>query len=251
MSVALITAGSAGLGAAACRVFAKNGYRVIVNYANNEERANKLLEELPLLSTLPRESEGEHFAVIKADLGSRDDVNRLIRETVDRFGRLDVIFSNGGWTRFRGLESIDDNAHEEEWDRAFNMNVKSHLWLMQAAKKHLDETEGAFITTASIAGVIPSGSSLAYAATKAAQIHLMKVLAVMAAPKIRANTVSPGLLLTEWGNRFSDEQKEGHLQKTKLKRYVTVEDVAEQVLTFAKSKSTTGVNVVMDAGFIL
>ncbi|KAI1466797.1 NAD(P)-binding protein [Daldinia caldariorum] len=251
MSVALITAGSAGLGAAASRVFAKNGYRVIVNYASNEERANKLLEELPPLSTLPRDSGSEHFAVIKADLGSRDDINRLIKETVDRFGRLDVVFSNGGWTRFRGMESIDDNTHEEEWDRAFNMNVKSHLWLMQAAKKHLDETEGAFITTASIAGVVSSGSSLAYSATKAAQIHLMKGLAIMAAPKIRVNTVSPGLLLTEWGNRFSDEQKEGHLQKTKLKRYVTVEDVAEQVLTFAKSKSTTGVNVVMDSGFIL
>lgn len=95
MSVALITAGSAGLGAAAARVFAKNGFRVVVNYANNEERANKLLEELPSLSTLP----GDNFVTIKADLGSRDDINRLIKETVDRFGRLDVIFSNGGWTR--------------------------------------------------------------------------------------------------------------------------------------------------------
>lgn len=247
MSVALITAGSAGLGAAAARVFAKNGFRVVVNYANNEERANKLLEELPSLSTLP----GDNFVAIKADLGSRDDINRLIKESVDRFGRLDVIFSNGGWTRFRGMDSIDDNAYEEEWDRAFNMNVKSHLWLMQAAKKYLDETEGAFITTASIAGVIPSGSSLAYSATKAAQIHLVKALAIMAAPKIRVNSVSPGLLLTEWATRFSDEQKAAHLQKTKLKRFVSVEDVAEQVFTFAKSKSTTGINIVMDSGFIL
>lgn len=99
MSVALITAGSAGLGAAASRLFAKNGFRVIVNYANNEERANKLLAELPALSTLPTDGKSENFAVIKADLGSRDDINRLVKETVDRFGRLDVIFSNGGWTR--------------------------------------------------------------------------------------------------------------------------------------------------------
>ncbi|KAI8966030.1 NAD(P)-binding protein [Daldinia sp. FL1419] len=247
MSVALITAGSAGLGAAAVRVFAKNGYRVVVNYANNEERANKLLEELPSLSTLP----GDNFVAIKADLGSRDEINRLVKQTVDRFGRLDVVFSNGGWTRFRGMESIDDNAYEEEWDRAFNMNVKSHLWLMQAAKKHLDETEGAFITTASVAGVTTAGSSLAYSVTKAAQIHLMKALAVMAAPKITVNTVSPGLLITEWATRFTDEQKEAHRQKTKLKRFATVEDVAEQVLTFAKSKSTTGVNIVIDSGLIL
>lgn len=250
MSVALITAGSAGLGAAATRLFAKNGYRVVVNYANNDERANKLLEELPALSSLSRDNGSENFITIKADLGSRDDINRLIKETVDKFGRLDVIFSNGGWTRFRGMDSIDDNAHEDEWDQAFNVNVKSHLWLMQAAKKHLDESEGTFITTASIAGVIPSGSSLAYAVTKAAQIHLMKALSVMAAPKIRVNSVSPGLLLTDWADRFPDELKEAHRQRTKLKRFVSVEDVAEQVLTFAKSKSTTGVNIVMDAGFL-
>ncbi|KAI1810261.1 short chain dehydrogenase [Poronia punctata] len=247
--VALITAGSAGLGAAACRTFAQNGYRVVVNYANNTERANKLLEELPGLSPLSKDD--RNFIVIQADLGSRADLERLVKETVDTFGRIDVIFSNGGWTRVRGLASLEDNCFEEEWDRAFNMNVKSHLWLMQIAKKHLEETEGAFITTSSLAGVIHGGSSLAYSVTKAAQIHLVKALAVMAAPKIRVNSVAPGLLLTEWAERFTDEVKEDHLQRTKLKRIVTVEDVAEQVLTFARSKSTTGVNIVMDAGFHL
>ncbi|KAI6093746.1 NAD(P)-binding protein [Hypoxylon rubiginosum] len=248
MSVALITAGSAGLGAAAARVFAKNGFRVVVNYANNDERANKLLRELPALSP---SSDSGRFIAVKADLGSRDDINRLVKESVDAFGRLDVIFSNGGWTRFRGMTSIDENAFEEDWDQAFNINVKSHFWLMQAAKKYLDEAEGAFITTASTAGVIPSGSSLAYSVTKAAQIHLMKALSVMAAPHITVNSVSPGLLLTDWSKGFTEEQKEAHRQKTKLKRFVTVEDVAEQVLMFAKSKSMTGVNVVMDAGFSL
>lgn len=92
--------------------------------------------------------------------------------------------------------SETDNTIEEDWDMCFNINVKSHLWLMQAAKEHLDRTEGAFITTASAAGIYPSGSSLAYSVTKAAQIHLVKNLAVMAAPRIRVNSVSPGLLLT-------------------------------------------------------
>ncbi|KAI1368725.1 short chain dehydrogenase [Xylaria arbuscula] len=248
--VALITAGSAGLGAAASRLFAQNGYRVAVNYSNNTERAQQVFDELPGLSSLPGDA-ATNFALIKADLGSREDINRLVQQTIERLGRLDVLFSNGGWTRFRGLASIDDNCHEEEWDRAFNMNVKSHLWLMQTAKKHLDETEGAFITTASLAGVSHSGSSLAYSVTKAAQLHLAKALAVMAAPNIRVNSVSPGLLITEWAGIFTDEQKEAHRQGTKLKRIVTVEDVAEQVLTFARSKSTTGVNIVMDAGFNL
>ncbi|KAI1340406.1 hypothetical protein F5Y15DRAFT_57122 [Xylariaceae sp. FL0016] len=249
--VALITAGSAGLGAAAARLFAENRYRVAVNFNTNAERANKVLEDMRQLSPLPQDTVKEGFVAIRADLGRRDDINRLLQETIDKFGRLDVIFSNGGWTRFRGMVDINENCYEGDWDRAFNMNVKAHLWLMQSAKEHLDETEGAFITTASLAGVNHSGSSLAYSVTKAAQIHLVKALAVMAAPNIRVNSVSPGLLLTDWAERFTDEQKESHRQKTKLKRIATVEDVAEQVLTFAKSRSTTGVNVVMDSGFML
>ncbi|KAJ3579900.1 hypothetical protein NPX13_g662 [Xylaria arbuscula] len=273
--VALVTAGSAGLGAAASRLFAQNGYRVAVNYSNNTERAQQLFDELPGLSSLPGDA-ANNFALIKADLGSREEINRLIQETVERLGRLDVLFSNGGWTRFRGLASIDDNCHEEEWDRAFNMNVKSHLWLMQTAKKHLDETEGAFYNHGFVGGCLsqrqlvgmqlhegsnptpdappPSHAlhgSRAYSVTKAAQLHLAKALAVMAAPNIRVNSVSPGLLITDWAGIYTDEQKEAHRQGTKLKRIVTVEDVAEQVLTFARSKSTTGVNIVMDAGFNL
>ncbi|KAI1178761.1 short chain dehydrogenase [Nemania sp. FL0916] len=251
--VILVTAGSAGLGAAAVRLFAQNGYRVAINYSNNAERAEQLLAELPGLSPLPTttdsNSNNDNFAVIKADLGSRDAINALVEETIRRFGRLDVLFSNGGWTRVRGLASLEDNCHEDEWDQAFNMNVKAVLWLMQAARKYLDEAQGAFIVTSSIAGVVHSGSSLAYSITKAAQLHLVKALAVMAAPNIRVNSVSPGLMLTEWAERFTEEQKDEHRQKTLLKRVITLEDVAEQVFTFAKSKSTTGVNVVMDSGF--
>ncbi|CAJ2501730.1 Uu.00g045830.m01.CDS01 [Anthostomella pinea] len=251
--VILVTAGSAGLGAAAVRLFAKHGYRVVVNYSSNAERATKLLNELLTLSGITPNDEDEdlalsrRFVAIRADLGSRDEIARLVRETVKRFGRLDIVFSNGGWTRARGMVSIDDNCFEDEWDRAFNMNVKAHLWLMQAARAHLDETEGAFVTTASLAGVNHSGSSLVRDSERALEIWSN----TMAAPKIRVNSVSPGLLLTEWAEKFTDEQKEAHLQKTKLKRIVTVEDVAEQVLTFAKSRSMTGVNVLMDAGFVL
>ncbi|KAK6865988.1 short chain dehydrogenase [Apiospora arundinis] len=252
--VALITAGSAGVGAATARLLARRGYRVVINFSRNTERARKVVGELQQLSRLPaHEIQNEHgnaFLAIRADLGRRDEIGRLVRETVVQMGRLDVLFSNGGWTKFRDMTSIDDNTIEEDWDMSFNINVKSHLWLMQAAKKHLDEFEGVFITTASAAGMTPSGSSLAYSVTKAAQIHLVKNLAVMAAPRIRVNSVSPGLLLTEWSDRFSEQAKDAWRQKTKLKRFPTVEDVAEQVLTFAKSRSMTGVNIPIDAGFI-
>ena len=158
--VALITAGSAGLGATTARLFAKNGIRVVINYGTNTQKAQSLVDELSQVSSLEKVDGRVDFHAIKADLTKREDINRLVDEAVSSMGKLDVVFSNGGWTHIRNLQDLDDNVFEEDWDKCFNMNVKSHLWLMHAAKKHLDETEGAFITTASLAGVKVSGSSL-------------------------------------------------------------------------------------------
>ncbi|KAK1532610.1 short-chain dehydrogenase [Colletotrichum costaricense] len=250
---ALITAGSAGLGAATAKLFARNGYSVVVNYANNSDRADALVKELESLSsTSPSSTEGgqrQRFHAIKADLSSRAETSALVKSAADALGgRLDVLFSNGGWTRLRNIADLDDNVDEDDWDRCFNMNVKSHLFLMHAARPYLDEAEGAFITTASLAGVKVSGSSLAYAVTKAAQIHLVKGLALAAGPRIRVNSVSPGLMLTEWGLQFPQEKQQAARDRTPLKRLATVDDVADQVLCFARSRSVTGANAVIDGG---
>ena len=162
--VALVTAGSAGLGAAAARALASEGTRVVINYSANKQRADALVESLykEFFDKFRSDDEagGFRFAAIQADLGVRAEITQLIDETYTTMGRLDVVVSNGGWTRFSNFADLEDGVEENDWDRCFNMNVKSHLWLIHAAKKHLDETEGAFITTASLAGVIPSGSSL-------------------------------------------------------------------------------------------
>jgi NAD(P)-dependent dehydrogenase (short-subunit alcohol dehydrogenase family) len=246
--VALITAGSAGLGAATARLFASNGMRVVINYSSNSERAETMVKDLEMLSPLSSNGASKNFFSVKADLAKRDDIIRLVDESVAAMGQLDVVFSNVGWTQIRNIMDLDDNMNEDDWDHCYQMNVKSHLFLMHASRKYLEDTGGAFITTASLAGVKPSGSSLAYSVTKAAQIHLVKGLAMIAAPKIRVNTVAPGLLLTDWGRQFSKEKQDAALARTKLKRFATVEDVAAQVLCFAQQKSVTGAVAVIDAG---
>lgn len=160
--VILVTAGSAGLGAATARVFAKAGMRVIINYSSNESRANTLIEELHEVSPLSKTKECKNFVSIRADLSKKSDIQRLVSESISEMGKLDAVFSNGGWTSIQDFNDLDDNVDEEMWDKCWNMNVKSHLWLMHASKKYLDESEGAFITTASLAGVRPSGSSLVW-----------------------------------------------------------------------------------------
>ncbi|KUI54073.1 Granaticin polyketide synthase putative ketoacyl reductase 2 [Cytospora mali] len=265
--IALITAGSAGLGATVAELFARNGMRVVINYASNAQRAEDLVAKLKSITTLQPQDGRTDYHAIKADLSSRTDVERLVEEAVQAMcppqatasttkKKLDVVFSNGGWTQIRNLFDLEDNMVDDDWDRCFTMNVKSHLWLMHAAKPYLEASwdeearqSGSFITTASLAGVKVSGSSLAYAVTKAAQLHLAKGLAMLAAPKVRVNSVSPGLLLTEWGLKFPPERIQMMTESSKLRRLATVEDVAEQVLTFVKNKSVTGQNMVLDGGW--
>ncbi|OCL07157.1 oxidoreductase ucpA [Glonium stellatum] len=252
--VALVTAGSAGLGAAIARVLvAEAEMRVVINYSNDAERATQLINELHNLSnTSSNRSSGDtRFLAIKADVGQRSEVQRLIEQTVSAMGRLDVVVSNAGWTRVTNFMNLDEAMVDDDWDHCFSMNVKSHLHLFLAASDYLKKTEGAFVTTASVAGVKPSGSSLAYAVTKAAQIHLAKSLAFIAAPSIRVNCISPGILLTDWGLKFPPQQLESTRKQNKLQIFATVEDVANQVKVFALSKSITGQNAIIDAGFSL
>ncbi|GAM86961.1 hypothetical protein ANO11243_049820 [Dothideomycetidae sp. 11243] len=217
--VALISASSAGLGASTARVFAAAGYRVVINYHSNAEKAQALVKEIQ-----QHDDESRRAIAIKADMSRRSGISHLVSEAVNAMGRLDVVVSNQGWTRMRKFDDLDDNLEEDDWDTCFNVNVKSHLYFFHAARPHLVAAGGgSFITVASIAGVVPSGSSLAYSVTKAAQIHLMRALAKIAGPNnIRVNSVSPGIMLT---------------------------DVAQQILLLGTSKSITGCNAVVDCGW--
>lgn len=187
MKVALVTASSAGLGATIAKHLAQQHMRVVINYSSTPDRANAVLNELSGLvehhggdDKPARGSSGTaqssnatgqdlngtnpppRFHAICADLSQRSEIQRLVSETISVMGRLDVVVSNGGWTKIRKFSDLDDNVEEDDWDRCFNINVKSHLYLFHAAKEHLMATDGSFVTTASVAGVKPSGSSLVW-----------------------------------------------------------------------------------------
>ena len=236
----------------------------VINYANNTQRANDLIEELHKIPSNSQSTEKPRFEAIQADIGDLPGIQKLVQDTVSKFGRLDVVVSNAGWTRVTNFANLDEAMVEEDWDKCFTYNVKAHLWLCHAAREQLDKNEGAFITTASLAGIKPSGSSLAYSVTKAAAIHLTKALAVICAPNIRCNSLSPGLILTEWGMKFSEEKREAARKATKVQRLPTVEvcvplswcagqanvvqDCADAIRMLALTKSMTGQNLLVDGG---
>ncbi|KAL4756457.1 SDR family NAD(P)-dependent oxidoreductase [Aspergillus foveolatus] len=253
LKVALVTASSAGLGAAIAKVLAAN-MRVIINYSSNAQRAELVQEEMTNIaggnSVINDQGEKQpRFAAICADLANRVDIKRLVAEAVSMMGRLDVVVSNGGWTRIRKFDDLDQNVDEEDWDRCYEINVKSHLYLLHEAQVYLDAAQGSFVTVASVAGVKPSGSSIPYSVTKAAQIHMVKCLAHAVGPNIRVNSVSPGILLTDWGRQFPEDHLQAAKDGTLLKRFATVEDVAQAVKLLALNSSLTGHNLIIDSGF--
>ncbi|KAI1338656.1 short chain dehydrogenase reductase [Xylariaceae sp. FL0016] len=242
--VALVTAGSAGLGAAIARLLARDlGMSVIINYHANAARAESLVADLQsqcggASSSLPLPA--PVFRAVQADISSRAGVAQLVEAaTAATGGRLDVVVSNVGWTRMRDFADLEDGVHEEDWDRCFGANVKAHLWLFHACKRALEESNRRE----------PGAAVFPYAVTKAALIHLVKSLAIIAAPDIRVNCVSPGVLLTDWGLSFPPERLAATKEANKLKTFATVEDVAEQVRTFVVSRTITGQNGIIDAGF--
>ncbi|RMJ19333.1 hypothetical protein CDV36_000978 [Fusarium kuroshium] len=164
-------------------------------------------------------------------------------------GKLDIVISNAGWTKFADFYDLNQNVDEAVWGHCFSANVKSHLFLLHAAREHLQTAKGAFVMTSSVAGVKPSGSSIAYSVTKAAQLHLCKSLAMAVAPSIRVNAVSPGFMETNWIAEIPKTKVDEAKEKTLLKTLTDVEDVAEQVVLLVKSTSTTGANFVLDSGF--
>lgn len=160
--VALITASSAGLGAATARGLARSGFITVINYHASKEKAENLVDELNKIhgTLFPNGIEVPQSVALRADMSQKADIYGLVEQVKSRYGRLDCVVSNQGWTQMRRFDDIDDNMLEDDWDQCYNVNVKSHLFLFHAAKPHLAESRGSFVTVASLAGVIPSGSSI-------------------------------------------------------------------------------------------
>ncbi|KAF2461656.1 short chain dehydrogenase [Lineolata rhizophorae] len=236
----LVTGGSRGLGAVICHKFAAEGCNVIINYVSNAAAAEEVK------AGLDKEFDVKVF-IMKADCGVTAECEKLVRDTIDILGGVDIIIGNAGWTRFSTFADLDALS-EDEWDKCWATNVKGQMALLRAAMPTFNANPdgGAVIYTSSIAGVSQGGSSMAYAVTKAAQLQLMKCLAATQGPKVRVNAVLPGLLLTDWGMKYSVEAREALQEKAALKRAVDLGDCADAFIMLAKNTSITGMKVQVD-----
>ncbi|KAL4944234.1 hypothetical protein BDV06DRAFT_112921 [Aspergillus oleicola] len=241
----LVTAGSRGLGAVVAQKFAAEGSNVAINYFSSKDAAEKLAEEI-------RGKYAVKVVLIQGDASIRTDCERIVQSAIEQLGGLDVLISNAGWTKIVPFNDLDSML-EEDWDKCWSNNVKGHLWLFKAALPTFKANPegGVFLLTSSAAAISASGSSLAYSVTKAAGLHMIKLLAQTQGNKVRVNAVLPGLLMTEWGLRFPQEKIDGYKARTALNALPEVEDTAEAFISLAKNSSQTGQAVQVDSGFVV
>jgi len=241
-NVVLVTGGGTGLGRAMGLQFAREGAAVIVNYSKSKERAKEVVDRT--------EAEGGQAAAIQADVSRNSQARQLIEKAVARFGRLDILINNAGWTRFiphNELEKLSEEVLENTWA----VIVKAPIYCTRAAVLHLRKNgAGSVINITSSAAYTGMGSSVIYCAAKAALASITKSLARALAPEIRVNAIAPGFVDTGFAN-WSPEVLEHLKRKTRLGRAVVAEDIAEAaVYLAADAQSTTGQTILVDGGVV-
>ena len=240
---ALVTGGGTGLGREISLLLAKEGVNVAVNYSRSKDDAEKTAADLRKL--------GVSAVTVKADISVPADVDAMVAETEKAFGRLDILINNAGTTKFVQFKDLD-GLNEEDWLKMYKTNTMSIYFASRAAAKVMKKNGGGkIVSTVSIAGILPMGSSMAYAVSKAAGIHITKCLAVALAPEICVNAVAPGVLLTRWHKDTSAEQIANLKKGAVLQKDTSVADCAAVFMDLIKNNSITGQTITIDSGIAI
>jgi 3-oxoacyl-[acyl-carrier protein] reductase len=243
--VAIVTGSAVGIGRQIAVAYGREGAKVVVNYSKSAAEAEETAAQV--------RATGAEVTVVQADVTDEAQARALIGAAVERFGRLDVLVNNAGATRFVDFSDLDALT-EEVWDSLFALNVKGAFWCCRAAAKVMQgQAEGgAMINLVSMAGLRPSGSSIAYCVAKAGEVHLTQCLARALAPTIRVNAIAPGFIdETRWneGRPNLDAVRAGAAQAALLKRVGYPADIAEAAVFLGGAGSyMTGHVLVVDGG---
>jgi len=246
--VAIVTGAGTGVGAATARALAERGCSVVANYSRSKEGAEKTAADVA--------ARGVRGIAHRADVSNDAEVRAMVDATVRELGRLDVLVNNAGTTSFiphADLDKVDDDT----WSSIMAVNLKGPFQCARAAKPAMEASGGgAVVNVSSVAGLIGTGSSIPYCASKAALNNLTVTLARVLAPTIRVNAVAPGFIDGSWlqeglGPAFQPI-KNAMLARSALGAVCTPEDVSDAILSLvAGSDLVTGHVLPVEGGMII
>lgn len=241
--VALITGAARGIGKAIAKKFAENGYNVVINYVSAKTDIKTLTKEF--------EDLGVKVLLVKADVSNKEEAEGLVNQTIEKFGKIDVLVNNAGITK----DNLLMRMSEEDFEKVLDINLKGTFLITKFATKYMMKKRcGSIINLASVVGVAGNAGQCNYSASKAGVIGFTKSIAKeLASRNIRANAVAPGFIKTDMTDVLSDNVKENINSQIPLKRMGTAEEVAKLVyfLGTAESSYITGQVINVDGGMVM
>ena len=240
-TVAIVTGGNGGLGQRICHALARAGSDVAVVYVQSRDGAQAVATEL--------KSSGVRAEAIACDVTSPAQVQGMVSRVLDTFGRVDLLINDAAYNKWIPFNDLDALTYEE-WQKIIAVNLTGPMLCIKAVAPAMQRQGGGrIVNIASVAGLAPSGSSIAYAVSKAGLVHLTRCMAVGLAPAVLVNCVAPGYLE---GTRATANLDPAYRQRARdaalLKRAADKDDVADQVVALCQTDSITGQTLVIDAG---
>ena len=229
------------MGEATARLLAQKGWRVAINYAKNKAQAEKVAREC-----------ANSFAV-QGNVAEDADCRRVAKEVLAKWGRIDGLVNNAGTTKFVDHKNLE-GLSAADFEAIFRVNLVGPFQMIRACEKALRESRGCVVNVSSVAHLLGTGSSIAYAASKAALNTMSFSLARALAPEVRVNIVSPGYVRTPWqiaakGEEGSREDERRYAEKAPLRAAADAEDVADAIVWLLDgARRVTGELLYVDAG---
>jgi 3-oxoacyl-[acyl-carrier protein] reductase len=238
--VALVTGGSRGIGASISRQLAGQGAAVAINYLQSATQAQRLRDEII--------GAGGNAIAVQGDVRLPEDTERIVQETVDGLGRLDVLVNNAGYNR----DTLILRMSLQDWDEVMDLNLRAVFLCTKAAlRPMMRQRWGRIINIGSVSGLAGNAGQANYAAAKSGLIGFTRAVArEMGSRNITANLVAPGLIITELTKDIRKEIVEGVKQRLLIDRMGKPEDISAMVVYLASEESgyVTGQVFSVDGG---
>ena len=239
--VAIVTGSASGIGAATAFELARRGFAVVVNYSKSRQQAEQVVKRCP------------GAIAVQADVGEDAECRKLAQAALGKWGRIDALVNNAGTTKFVKHADLD-GLSADDFLRIYRLNVVGPFQMVRACAPSLKANRGAVVNISSVAALHGTGSSIAYAASKAALNSLTYSLARVLGPEVRVNAVCPGYVDTPWqtnalGAERAERAAAHYSTLVPLKDYARPEDVAETIVWLIEgARQVTGETIFVDGG---
>lgn len=237
--VVIVTGASKGIGREIAKELAKNGYQVIANYNKSENQALELKKEL--------ETEKINIDIFKADVSKRNEAQELVRYTINKYGKIDILINNAGISQFREFTQITD----EDWNNMINTNLNSAFYMTQeVCKNMIHNKKGCIINISSIWGIVGASCETHYSVSKAGIDAMTKSLAKELGPSnIRINSIAPGIIDTDMNKNLNKEEINSIKEEIPLEKIGKTKDIERCVEWLIEDEYTTGQVISINGGW--